>query len=144
VTHLLVDTSVLIKWFHSEGEDEISAAKAILAAHLSRELTAHVLDLALYELGNVLTRALGWHATGVADQLEDLQVLVGPSLNLTANGFRAAAELAETHSLTFYDASWAAAAAELSCSLVTADRQLLATGLAESASQACTRLRLAY
>lgn len=34
MTRLLVDTSVLIKWFHAEGEAEVEPARAILAAHV--------------------------------------------------------------------------------------------------------------
>jgi hypothetical protein len=31
--HLLVDTSVIIKWFHSEGEAELAEARALRTAH---------------------------------------------------------------------------------------------------------------
>jgi predicted nucleic acid-binding protein len=54
-TGKLVDTSVLIKWFHSEGE--LPHARALRSAHVAGELDAHILDLATYELGNVLVRA---------------------------------------------------------------------------------------
>ena len=37
-------------------------ARALRTAHLNGDLDAHVLDLAYYELGNVLIRALGWTA----------------------------------------------------------------------------------
>ncbi len=58
MTGLLVDTSVLIKWFHSDGESELAEARAIRDAHVRGVVDAYVLDLALYEVGNVLTRAL--------------------------------------------------------------------------------------
>ena len=44
--------------------------------------------------------------------------------------------------MTFYDASCAAAASALDVPLVTADRQLLAAGLAESPTDIAIRLRL--
>lgn len=143
MTHLLIDTSVLIKWFHSEGESELSQARALRSAHVAGELHAHVLDLATYEVGNVLLRALRWNAADVADQLEDLNVVLGPPLVMTGQGPRRAADLAHTHSLTFYDASWAATAIELDLPLISADRELLVAGLAESPSQVVDRLRLA-
>ena len=60
MTHLLIDnTSVLIKWFHSDGERELEQARALRSAHVTGELDAHMLDLASYEVGNVLTRADG-------------------------------------------------------------------------------------
>ena len=62
MTRLLIDTSVLIKWFHSDGESELEQARALRSAHVTGELDAHMLDLAIYEVGNVLTRALRWPA----------------------------------------------------------------------------------
>jgi predicted nucleic acid-binding protein len=51
VTRLLIDTSVLSKWFHSEGESELPQARALRSAHAAGALDAHVLDLAAYEAG---------------------------------------------------------------------------------------------
>jgi predicted nucleic acid-binding protein len=140
VSRLLVDTSILIKWFHSAGESEVEQARAIRSAHLRRDLDAHILDLAVYETGNVLLRALRWPGKVVAEQLSDLLVLVGPPLIMAEDWLRGAAALADAHDLTFYDASWAATAAELGIPLISADRLLLDTGLAESATHACERL----
>jgi predicted nucleic acid-binding protein len=143
VTRLLVDTSVLIKWFHGAGESELAQAQAIRDAHIRGDLDAHVLDLAIYEVGNVLARALRWAARDVGDQLEDLLTIVGSPISMTQRWLRDAAVLAETHALSFYDASWAAAAAALDVPLVSADRRLLAAGLAESPSAVAARLNLA-
>lgn len=142
MTHVLVDTSVLIKWFHSAGEGELPAARALRSAHVAGTLDAHILDLAIYEVGNVLLRALGWDAAAAADQLDDLLAVVGSPLAMTAAWLRRAAALAHAHALSFYDASWAATALELGVPLVSADRRLLAAGLAESPRQIATRLRL--
>jgi predicted nucleic acid-binding protein len=62
---------------------------------------------------------------------------------MTQRWLRDAAVLAETHALSFYDASWAAAAAALDVPLVSADRRLLAAGLAVSPSAVAARLNLA-
>lgn len=142
MTRLLVDTSVLIKWFHEAGESELSEARAIRDAHVRGDLDAHVLDLAVYEVGNVLARALRWAADDVADQLDDLLAITGPPLVMTRGWLRDAAALAEQHTLSFYDASWAATAAALGVRLVSADRRLLAAGLAESSAETVARLKL--
>lgn len=142
MTSLLVDTSVLIKWFHSEGESELAEARAIRDSHVHGDLDAHVLDLAIYEVGNVLARALKWGADDVADQLDDLLAIVGSPLVMPQDWLHNAARLADTHTLSFYDASWAAAAVALKIPLVSADRRLLAAGLAETASEVVERLRL--
>jgi len=143
VNRLLIDTSVLIKWFHAEGETDVGEARALRSAHVSGEVEAHIIDLALYEVGNVLLRALRWNAADTAAQLDDLVAIVGPPLVPDALVLRQASYLAEQHGLSFYDASWAAAAQELRIPLVTADRRLIAAGLAESPAEIANRLRLA-
>ena len=68
--------------------------------------------------------------------------LRGPVLAMTRAGAQDAASLAEVHALSFYDASWAAAARDLGIALISADRRLLSTGLAESPTEVTARLRL--
>jgi predicted nucleic acid-binding protein len=142
MTRLLIDSSVVIKWFHSGGESEVAPARAIRDAHVRGDLQAHVIDLAAYEIGNVLLRALRWSADDVADQLDDIAAVVGPPLLLTAELMRRAAHLGEAHGLTFYDAAWASAAVGLGIVLVSADQRLQDAGLAESPTGTVERLRL--
>jgi predicted nucleic acid-binding protein len=142
MTDLLVDTSVLVKWFHARDEPELVEARLLRAAHLRGDATAHILDLALYELGNVLVRALRWEPSDVADQLDDLVTFVGSPLTSAADWLRRAAELSGRHGLTFYEAAWAAAAQSLQITLVSADRKLIKAGLAESSTSVVDRLGL--
>jgi len=132
MTAVLVDTSVVLKWFHEEGESDLAEARALLAAHRAERITAYLLDLSLYEVGNVLVRSLRWPAAEVADQLDDLVLICGPPLVPDLSWLREAAGLAAEHGLTFYDASFAAAASRTGARLVSADKRLLAAGLAES------------
>ena len=101
-----------------------------------------MIDLALYEIGNVLVRALSWDPVDVADQFDDLMAIVGPPLIISPAWLDRAAVMANQHNLSFYDASWAAASAELKVPLVSADRKLPGAGLAETPTQACARLQL--
>jgi predicted nucleic acid-binding protein len=140
--HLLIDTSVLIKWFHTEGEAELAEARALRSAHVNGDLEAHMLDLALYEVGNVLVGALRWKPSDVADQLDDLLIFLGLPLAMSAEWVRTSATMAHRHSLSFYDAIWAATAFELKVPLVSADRKLQRAGLAESPARACARLQI--
>jgi predicted nucleic acid-binding protein len=134
VIDVFVDTSVLVTWFHSDGERDVPAARAVLSAHQEGVVRARVLDLAVYELGNVLTRALRWPADRVVDQVEDLLAIVGAPEVLDRAGRSAAGRLAAAHQLTYYDASWAAVAVVNDADLISADRALLAAGLATTAS----------
>lgn len=139
---MLIDTSVLVKWFHSEGEAELDPARALRAAHLSGQAPARVLDLAQYEFGNVLLRRLRLPADRVRQALAALRTAVGEPVVFDQAWVKLAAVLGEAHGLTFYDACWAAAARHVGVPLVSADRQLLDAGLAESPTAAATRLGL--
>jgi predicted nucleic acid-binding protein len=139
---VVVDTSVVVKWFHAENEAEVAESRAILAAHRDGVLTAHILDLGVYELGNVLLRALRWSAEAAADQIDDLIVICGQPLVPTPEWRRDATTLAHQHRLTFYDALFTAAARALGAQLVSMDHQLLAADLAETPAKFVSRVGL--
>ncbi|MGH3974033.1 MAG: type II toxin-antitoxin system VapC family toxin [Pseudonocardiaceae bacterium] len=139
---VVVDTSVIVKWFHAEDEAEVGESRAILAAHRDEILTAHVLDLGIYEFGNVLLRALRWPADDTVDQIDDLLVICGPPLAPAPQWRRDAATLAHHYQLTFYDALFSAAARALDAPLVSMDRQLLAADLAETPAAFASRVGL--
>lgn len=139
---VVVDTSVIMKWFHAENEAEVGESRAILAAHRDEILVAHILDLGVYEFGNVLLRALRWSAEDTADQIEDLLVICGPPLVPAPQWRRDAALLAHQHQVTFYDALFAAAARALDAPLISMDQQLLAADLAETPAAFASRVGL--
>jgi len=128
VTDVLCDTSVVVKWFHESGEAEVGQARAILDAHAAGTLTANVLDLTVYELGNVAARALGLPGERVGAILDRLELICSEGLRLSPKARKDAAELAVTHRLTFYDAAYWAVARERSITLVTVDAELLRAG----------------
>ena len=139
MTDVVCDASVVLKWFHDEGEADVEDARRLLAGHRSGAITARVLDLTFYELGNVLLRALRWPAADVADQLDDLRAICSV-VAADAAEHRVAALLAEQHTLTFYDAVYAAVARSRGSALATADRALLAAGVGESPATIAARI----
>ncbi|MGH3104509.1 MAG: type II toxin-antitoxin system VapC family toxin [Gaiellaceae bacterium] len=139
MTDVVCDASIVLKWFHDEGEQEVEEARRLLAAHRSGQLTALILDLTFYEVGNVLLRALRWPAADVAAQLDDVRSICAV-LAPGADELRLAAQLAEAHALTFYDAVYAAAAHSRGAALVTADKALLDAGAGESPGVIAARL----
>jgi predicted nucleic acid-binding protein len=142
VTDVVCDASIVLKWFHEEGEEDVEHARKLLVGQRDGRLTACVLDLTLYEIGNVLLRALEWPARKVGAQLDDLRVIAAV-LAPSAAELRLAARLAEAHDLTFYDALYAAAAQARAAALATADAALLATGVGESPEAIAARLGIA-
>ncbi len=125
MTDVLCDTSVVVKWFHELGEAELAPSRAILEAHATGTLTAVVLDLTFYELGNVTARSLGLAGDRVAAILDRLELICDAGLRLSLTARRDAAELAVAHRLTFYDAAYWAVARQREIALVTADADLL-------------------
>lgn len=127
---LLLDASVILAAFDSD-DDLHHAAKTILA---DPGVTLATLDLARYEVVNVAVRA--WRSPGrVAVLLEAIDRIsddggVTPS---TTTLLTRAAELAEQHEISVYDAAYAAAASQTGATLVSCDtRDLVNKQLASS------------
>ena len=119
------DANIVLKWFHSEGEEEVAAARALLDAHKERAVALSVLDLTVYEVGNALMRGgMGASAEQAATVIEALAEIC-PAVRPSPEEMKAASRLAERHRLTLYDAAYAAVAQGRSAELVTLDRALL-------------------
>lgn len=128
MTTLLLDASVLLAAFDPE-DDHHEPARALLE---DEEATLATLDLARYEVANVAVRA--WRAPGsVAPLLAAIERLAGDGGVLASTGalLTQAAELAERHSISVYDAAYAAAADAVGHRLVSCDeRDLVSKNLA--------------
>ena len=125
---VVCDASVALKWFHEAGEEEVAPSRALLETYAARRIDLVVLDLTVYEIGNVLVRALGLspeQAVTILDALDDICPHVAPGPDELA----LAARLATEHRLTFYDATYAAVARARSATLATLDGALLGAGL---------------
>jgi predicted nucleic acid-binding protein len=128
VTTLLLDASVLLAAFDPE-DDQHAAARALLE---DEEATLATLDLARYEVANVAVRA--WRAPeSVSPLLASIEKLAddGGVLSSTDTLLTRAAEIAERHTISVYDAAYAAAADEGGHRLVSCDkRDLVSKGFA--------------
>lgn len=124
---LLLDASVVLSAFDPDDAHHASAT-----ALLGASATLATLDLARYEVANVAIRA--WRNPGVvAPLLAVLERIAddGGVILSTGGLMTRAAELAERHSLSVYDAAYVAAAGEGDRSLVSCDeRDLVSKGLA--------------
>lgn len=125
---VVADTSVVLKWFHAAGEESVELARAILEAFARRRIDLVVLDLTIYEIGNVLVRSAGASPEATAKVLDALTEICRP-MPLRASERITAGRLARDYQLRFYDAAGAAIAQERGGRLVTLDRQLLRAGL---------------
>lgn len=128
MTTLLLDASVLLAAFDPE-DDHHEHARGLLE---DDEVSLATLDLARYEITNVAVRA--WRASqSVAPLLAVVERLAndGGVLLSTDTLLARAAEIAERHTISVYDAAYAAAADEGGHRLVSCDeRDLVSKGLA--------------
>lgn len=123
----VVDASVAAKWFLPvEREPQGELARESVGRLAMRTTT-----LAFYEVGNVLsTYSGGWSKEQVDRALTLLREICGDPLELSPVDYRATAELALAHKLSFYDASYVAIANRMGRRVLSADGDLLDPGLA--------------
>jgi len=127
MTSLVVDSSVVFKWYRQPGdEDYVPQAVSILERHLHGDIEIHVPDLLFYELGNILwlkETLVSRDALTILRESFALAIQIHPvDLLLSEEAFR----FARKHEITFYDASFVALSHLLQASFVTADKKLFA------------------
>ncbi|HEX8959141.1 MAG TPA: type II toxin-antitoxin system VapC family toxin [Solirubrobacterales bacterium] len=134
------DANVALKWFHAEGEEEVAESRALVAAHKARTVVLSVLDLTAYEVGNALLRGRAQAGAEQVGTVLEALAEICPSVRPHREEQRLAAELAERHGLTLYDAAYAAVAQNRGATLVTLDHDLLEAGLGGRPSELTARL----
>jgi predicted nucleic acid-binding protein len=123
--NLVVDSSVVIKWFLLEVYS--AQARAIRAGAQSGALTLLAPDLIYAELGNIVWKKQtlqGLAATDAQRIIDAVQVLplsATPAAVLLDDAYR----IAVAHGRTVYDALYVALGLRESCPFVTADQRLV-------------------
>jgi predicted nucleic acid-binding protein len=133
---VVLDASVVLKWFHSEGERHLDAARSLRAEFEAGELLVFAPPLLRFELVNVAGRRWGWAESALVEFALGLEELgfefIDPELERVA--------IWTARGLTAYDAAYVAVAEENALRLITDDELIvdvageLATGLAEANS----------
>jgi len=121
VTEAVLDASVVLKWFHAEGEVNVEAARRLRELFEAGELRVLAPSLLWLEVLNVAARR--WHWT--LDQLEQLAAalpelgfeLVEPELSDIAHW--------SARGPTAYDAAYVAAAEHTGVELITDDAEIV-------------------
>jgi predicted nucleic acid-binding protein len=126
VIDLVIDASVVLKWFRSEGEAHIDEARLLRSAFASGRLVVHAPPLLRLEIVNVAGRRWGWSETKLTDlagSIEELGVLfTEPQLSRVATW--------TGRGLIAYDAAYVALAEQETIRLVTDDEVMLAVASA--------------
>jgi predicted nucleic acid-binding protein len=122
---LLVDTSVLIRFFRDHADEPQRAADGLLQAFLAQELSLFLLDLSIYELINILVRRLTRSGKEVAADVDAVFDLGAPVFAIDRESARRTASIAARTGLSGYDAAFVAASSLLGVPLVTADVEIV-------------------
>lgn len=120
---VVLDASVAVKWFVTDGEEGVHDARELLALHSSGEVRLVAPALVAHELLGVLAR----RSRDAADLRDAMEAFFDAGVTLAApdrDMALAAADLISQHRIHALDSAYAALALSLSCELATADRRL--------------------
>jgi len=118
-TLYVVDSSVIVKWFHQEREPFAEEALKILEDLHGKKITLSTPDLAIWESSNALrfSKKLNFKQIQFAiKQFFDLPISIIPS---TLEIATKAAEIAERYNITLYDACYVAVAKTKNARLIS-------------------------
>lgn len=121
---VVLDASVILKWFRTEGEEKITAARNFEKKHLEGKEQIAVPELLFYEVANVLLTKPKIKTEEVEKALEILSRLDLKRYTNTPALQKIALAICQTTKISFYDASYVALAQFLKTKLVTADQKL--------------------
>jgi predicted nucleic acid-binding protein len=121
VTEVVLDASVVLKWFHTDGERHVEQARRLRAEFEAGKLRVLAPGLLWLELLNVAGRSWGWserQLDALATRLPDLGFEVQePQLPAVARWV--------ARGLTAYDAAYLAVADDAGVRLITDDEEIV-------------------
>ena len=123
-THIVPDSSVVIKWFR-QGENLAEQALALRAGYLDGQIWFSVPTLLAYELTNVLRYKEDLATGQVEEAVQSLFDMGLAWVSPSAVTMRRAAVIARESDATVYDATFAAVAESVQAVFVSADERLV-------------------
>lgn len=123
--NLVVDSSVVIKWFLPEPYSV--EARRILDGYQQGDITFLAPDLIYAEIGNIVWKKQQFQGLAVADAqqilvaFQTVTLITTSNMRLLSNAYK----LATTYQRTVYDALYLALSQQEQCQFVTADERLV-------------------
>lgn len=125
---IIVDASVVIKWFKKKGEEKTKEAEKYLQEFLERKIKIAVPALLFYEIVNIAsfdTTVTSNHWQNIFEVLCAMPFEVYPPDKFLVKEIY---EMAKTAKISAYDASYLTLAKRLETVLVTSDKELILKG----------------
>ena len=125
MTRIVVDASVVLKWYLSD-EEHGEKALNILEGHASDRLSLHAPALLEFEVANGLTIAKRRARVGDDDVLKAMEGFAGLGIGLYPLSplFPQILVYCNTYNISTYDAAYVALADDLKTNVITADKRL--------------------
>ena len=125
-SRVVIDTSVIFKWFVAYGENGLDEAWSLLRDHQQGPVTLIAPALAAVEVTNLL-RCSGIGADDARALLNDFELAHVVAFETTPDRLQRALSCAFENCISVYDAIFLSLAQEFDCPLVTADRRAFGT-----------------
>ncbi len=123
--NIVVDTSVIIKWFFNENEVNAEASHLILKRFLHNEIGLIAPEIALFELANVVKNKVGPESNKmigmeIIDRIYNLGIVFKVTKQVLKNAFIMALDIDES----VYDCLFIATAEHFKSKFITDDKKL--------------------
>lgn len=120
---VVLDTSVIVKWFFKDDEENTKKADLILKQYLNNEIKIIIPELSAFELANVLRNKIKKYQNvnlDIIDRLYNLGIIFYIDKEILKIATKIAADINES----VYDCIFIATAERFNCKLVTDDNSL--------------------
>src|SRR4030043_1272757 len=120
---VVLDTTVIVKWFFMDDEKNIKKADLILKRYLNNEIKIIIPELSAFELANILRNKIKKYQNvnlDIIDRLYNLGIIFYIDKEILKIATKIAADINES----VYDCIFIATAERFNCKLVTDDNSL--------------------
>ncbi|MBN1298130.1 MAG: type II toxin-antitoxin system VapC family toxin [Actinobacteria bacterium] len=123
--NVVVDTSVIIKWFFSENEENAEASHLILKSFLCNKIGLITPEIAQFELANVVKNKISTEGSeiigmNIIDKIYNLGIIFKVTKQVLKNAFSMALAINES----VYDCIFIATAEHFDSKFITDDKKL--------------------
>lgn len=122
---VVIDSSVIFKWFVAENEGNVEQALKILENHLNKTETIIVPELLIYEVTNSWATKSNLTLSKIKVFLKDLENSNLQVESITFKLINKVLTFSKKHGVSVYDATYAVLAKEKKCDLITADNKFV-------------------